>query len=279
MRLGINTSCMLPADIETEIPAIAAAGFEWVELRTPELRNYLRANSLASLRRLLDDCGVRVGSINALEFVSFRGESYTGVLDECRELCEWSAALGCDCVIAVPSPTPSHETTWHEIRSESERVLTDLASITAPLGITLGFEPLGFGWCSVRTVAGACEILNAVGSPQVGLVLDLFHFALGGSRMQELDMIDATRMPIVHVDDFVRGTTEAATDADRLFPGDGDLGIDEICSRLVARGFSGLFSLELFRPEYWELDVQWVAERGHATLAAAAERALAQAAL
>jgi 2-keto-myo-inositol isomerase len=267
----------MPYSIETEIPALAAAGFEWVELRTPELRDYLDSNSLSSLRRLLDGCGMRVGSINAIDFVTFRGDSYPSVRDECKEQCEWAAELACDCLIAVPSPTPSPQTSWEEICSESVRVLCDLASLTAPLGITLGFEPLGFGWCSVRTVAGACEILEAVGSPQVGLVLDLFHFALGGSRMEELDMIDAARMPIVHVDDFVRGTTEATTDADRLFPGDGDLAIDEICRRLVARGFSGLFSLELFRPEYWELDVRWVAERGHATLAAAAERALAQA--
>ncbi|MDX6561437.1 MAG: 2-keto-myo-inositol isomerase [Gaiellales bacterium] len=275
MRLAINTSCMLPSSIESEIPAIAAAGFEWVELRTPEVRDYLRAHSLADLRRLLDDCGVRVGSINALEFVSFRGASYAGVRDECRELCEWSAALGCDCVIAVPSPTPSHETTWDEISSESARVLTDLASITVPLGITLGFEPLGFGWCSVRTVAGACEILSQVGSPHVGLVLDLFHFALGGSRVEELELIDIESMPIVHVDDFVRGTTEATTDAARIFPGEGDLAIGAICGRLVERGFDGLFSLELFRPEYWEWEPARVAERGYATLAAAARSATA----
>jgi 2-keto-myo-inositol isomerase len=273
VKLAINTSCTLPATIEEEIPGIAAAGFEWVELRTPELREYLRTHTIGELAALLAAAGVRVGSINALEFVSFRGDEYAGVQAECRELCGWAAELGCEYVIAVPSPTPSKDTTWGEIRSESVRALDDLSAIAAGYGVRLGFEPLGFGWCSVRTVAGANEILSAVEDAGVGLVLDVFHFALGGSRMQELDLVDAASIPIVHVDDAVRGTIEAMTDADRVFPGEGDLPVDEICGRLVARGFSGLLSLELFRPEYWEWEPARVAERGYARLAAVAERA------
>ncbi|HEY3614326.1 MAG TPA: sugar phosphate isomerase/epimerase [Gaiellales bacterium] len=273
MRLGFNTSCTLTSTIEDEIPAIAAAGFEWVELRTPELREYLRRNSLASLRALLDGAGVRVGSINALEFVSFRGDGYAAVRDECDELCTWAAALGCEHVIAVPSPTPSRETTWDEIRSESVAVLSELGGVAAAHGVRLGFEPLAFGWCSVRTVAGALEILNAAGPHPVGLVLDLFHYALGGSRACELELIAPGQLAIIHVDDVVLGTNEATTDADRVFPGDGDLPLAELCRPLVAGGFDGLFSLELFRPEHWEWEPRRVAERGYATLAATAERA------
>jgi 2-keto-myo-inositol isomerase len=273
MKLAINTACTMPYPIEVEIPAIAAAGFEWVELRMPELRDYLGAHSLDDLRKLLDDAGVRVVSINAIDFVTFRGDAYAAVLADCREQCRWAVALGCECLIAVPSPTPSAQTSWDEVCTESVRVLSELAAITAPHGITLGFEPLGFGWCSVRTVAGACEILDAVAPAPVGLVLDLFHFALGGSRLSELDPIDAARIPIVHVDDVVRGTLEATTDADRLFPGEGDLPIDEICGLLHRRGFAGLLSLELFRPEYWQWQPQRIAERGYASLAGVAERA------
>jgi 2-keto-myo-inositol isomerase len=270
VKLGFNTSCTLTSSIEDEIPAIAAAGFEWVELRTPELRDHLRSNSIASLKNLLDDAGVRVGSINALEFVSFRGAGYADVRAECDELCGWAAELGCEYLIAVPSPTPSRETTWDEIRSESTTVLSDLGGVAAAHGVRLGFEPLAFGWCTVRTVAGALEILREAGPHPVGLVLDLFHYALGGSRREELDLIAPGQLAIIHVDDVVLGTNEATTDADRVFPGDGDLPLAEICRALVADGFDGLFSLELFRPEHWEWEPRRVAERGYATLAATA---------
>src|SRR4051794_29876067 len=107
---------MLPSSIEEELPAIAAAGFDEVELRTPELRDYLQTHSLEDLRRLLNAHGLRVGSINALEFVTFR-EDDSAVAD-CDEQCRWAHALECDCVIAVPSPTPTFETSWDEVVTE-----------------------------------------------------------------------------------------------------------------------------------------------------------------
>lgn len=269
MRLAINTSCMLPASIEEELPAIAAAGFEWVELRTPELRDYLATRSLEDLRRLLDRHGLRVASINALEFVTFRGDG--SAVADCAEQCRWARALECPCVIAVPSPTPGWQTSWDEVVSESVRVLGELAEVASPLAVTVGWEPLGFGWCSVRTVAGAAEILRQV-EGDVGLVIDVFHLALGGSRLDEIDALDGVALPIVHVNDVPRTTLEAATDALRVFPGEGDLPLDAICERLGARGFDGTLSLELFNPEVWKWGVRRISERSFESASAVAAR-------
>src|SRR4051794_37969715 len=103
---------MLPASIEDELPAIAAAGFDEVELRTPELRDYLQDHSMEDLRRLLNQHGLRVGSINALEFVTFRSDD--SAVAECAEHARWARILECECVIGVPSPTPTFETSWDE---------------------------------------------------------------------------------------------------------------------------------------------------------------------
>jgi 2-keto-myo-inositol isomerase len=268
VRLGINTSCMLPASIEDELPAIADAGFEWVELRTPELRDYLSGHSLEDLRRLLNANGLRVGSINALEFVTFRSDD--SAVADCAEHCCWARALECDCVIAVPSPTPTWQTSWDQVVTESVQVLGRLAEIAGPLGVTVGWEPLGFGWCSVRTVAGAAEILRQVDG-DVGLVIDLFHLALGGSRLEELDALDGVQVPIVHLDDLPRSTVvEASTDALRVFPGEGDLPIAPILERLRGAGFDGLLSLELFNPGVWDWDVRRIAVRSYAAASSAA---------
>jgi 2-keto-myo-inositol isomerase len=261
----------MPYDLQTKVRAAASAGFGHVELRTPELNTYLRANTLSDLQALLEAQRVRVASLNALEFVTFRGDGYGLVQNECRELCRWASALTCPMVIAVPSPRPTWTTTWNEIKVESVRVLDDLASIAAPYGVTIGFEPLGFGWCTVRTVAGAAEILNAARADNLAPVLDLFHFYLGGAPLGELDRLDLSRLPIVHVDDVPGGVIEAITDADRVFPGEGVIPIEAICRGLAERGFSGLLSVELFRPEYWELDPDEVTRRAYASVQAIAE--------
>jgi 2-keto-myo-inositol isomerase len=272
MELALNTACTMPYDVATEIPAISAAGFTHVELRIPELRDYLPEHSLQDLRSLLQSHGLRVASINALEFVTFRGDDYQRVRSECAEVCAWAAELDCPLVIAVPSPTPTWQTTWSEVKAESASVLRDLASIAEPHGVTVGFEPLGFGWCSVRTVAGAAEILAEAAAPNLAEVIDLCHFHLGGSTPAEIDRLDPRALPIVHVDDVAEGPLEASTDADRVFPGEGSLPIGAVCERLRGIGFSGILSVEVFRPEYWELPVDEICRRAYAATAAVAEQ-------
>src|SRR5262249_49783928 len=111
------------------------------------------------------------------------------------------------------------------------------------------------------------EVLDAAGTRNTGLVIDLFHLALGGSQLAELDAVDGSRVPIVHLDDVVLGTREAATDADRVLPGEGDLPLDEVRRPPVARGLDGLVSVELFRPDDWELAPAVVLARSHAAAA------------
>ena len=46
------------------------------------------------------------------------------------------------------------------------------------------------------------------------------------------------------------------TDADRIFPGDGILPLKEAVATLREIGYSGVVSLELFNPNYWEMPPQ-----------------------
>ena len=109
------------------------------------------------------------------------------------------------------------------------------------------------------------------GQGRVG-VIDVFHLALGGSRLDEIDALDGVALPIVHVNDVPRTTLEAATDALRVFPGEGDLPLDAICERLGARGFDGTLSLELFNPEVWKWGVRRISERSFESASAVAAR-------
>jgi 2-keto-myo-inositol isomerase len=271
-KLGLNTSTLMPYQLALKISAAARAGFRHLELRSPEIREFLRANELADLCALLSAHDLEVASVNALEFVTYRHDDYDAVLAECGELCGWAAVLGSPIVIAVPGPVPVWTTPWSEIRSEAVRVLNDLANIAASDGVTIGFEPLGFGWCTVRTVAGACQILEDVAHENVALVLDLAHFHLGGSRLREIDQLDGSRLPIVHVDDVEDGPLESLTDADRVFPGAGCLPIDAILAKIATVGFTGVLSVELFRPEYWDWTPDEICRRAYASASAVCEQ-------
>lgn len=251
MRLAINGACTMTSDLPTDLAAAGAAGFGYVEVWAAKMDAYLQQHSVEDLVQLFHRHDVHAASINSLEFITFRGDDYELVRARCRELSLLAEQLACPYLVVVPSPTPSRETTWDQVKAESVRVLNDLADIASARGVGLAFEPLGFGWCSVRTLRAAWEIVAAVGRSNVGLVLDACHFYGAGSQMEEIGLIDPAKLFIFHLDDVEDLPKEAITDARRLLPGIGVLPLGEICSRLSKIGFDGLVSVELFRPEYW----------------------------
>ena len=55
---------------------------------------------------------------------------------------------------------------------------------------------------------------------------------------------------------------ELATDADRIFPGEGDFQLGPILRHLRQIGYDGWVSLELFNPNLWQAKNATVAELG-----------------
>jgi 2-keto-myo-inositol isomerase len=255
MLLGFNGATTMKATLQEDIAAASEAGFKALEIWAAKMDTYLANHGLDDLNAIFTEHRVRPASINSIEFITFRSvDDYALIKARCHELCARADALGCDKIVVVPSPTPEGGASWQEIKAESVRVLHDLADIAAPYGVQLAYEFLGFGWCSVRTLAQCWEIVQAVNRPSVGLVIDTCHFYAGGSELSSIEAVAPEKLLIFHINDVEdrpRGTIE---DAHRLLPSEGVIPLDDILSRLKGIGFDGLCSIELFRPEYWERD-------------------------
>jgi sugar phosphate isomerase/epimerase len=71
------------------------------------------------------------------------------------------------------------------------------------------------------------------------------------------------RIGIVHLDDAPYSKPfDEMSDADRVYPGDGDIPLDEMLDTLRAMGYRGPVSLELFNRDYWEQDPAQVVRTG-----------------
>jgi 2-keto-myo-inositol isomerase len=90
--------------------------------------------------------------------------------------------------------------------------------------------------------------------PQVGLVIDSFHFYAGGSTIESIDALEAERLFIFHINDAEDRPREQLEDRHRLLPGLGILPLKEIVAALGRIGYDRVASVEIFRPEYWERD-------------------------
>ena len=255
MKLSLNGATTMKADLATDIRAAAAAGFDYHEIWAAKLRRFLQQNSVADLKRLFDDSGVRPLSINSIEHITFRDDAaYEKIKAECRELSAIAAAIECPYVVVVPGKLPRNEVTSAEVIDESVKVLRDLCAIAADSGVSIAFEFLGESDCSVRTLDIANAIVGRAGCDNLGLVIDSFHFYTGGSTIGMIEALDPSRLFIFHIDDAEDRPIDQLTDAHRLLPGLGILPLKEIIAAFRRIGYDANASVEIFRPEYWERD-------------------------
>jgi 2-keto-myo-inositol isomerase len=136
-------------------------------------------------------------------------------------------------------------------------------------GVRLAIEPLG-GHRFVPGPREAMALIRAAGSPpELGLMLDTFHYYKSGVPAEDIAAVPAERWVILHVNDCVGAAERPAAelrDADRLYPGEGALPLVSTLRHFRAIGFRGGVSVEVFRPAYWELPIGEINRRAYAAV-------------
>ena len=273
MKLALNGATTMKASLAEDIRAASAARFDYLEIWASKLRKFLASATTSDLKALFDERKLKPYSINSIERITFRDdEQHARLLKECEELCRIASSIDCPYIVVVPSPLPAGKTRA-DVMEESTRVLTELGGIAEQHGVALAFEFLGQTDCSVQRLDEAHEIVKRVARPNVGLVIDSFHFYAGGSSINSIEALDPQQLFIFHINDAEDLPREQLEDKHRLLPGLGILPLREIIGALRRIGYDGAVSIEIFRPEYWERDALELAHDAHA----ATERVLARA--
>src|SRR5437660_11865214 len=163
MKLSLSGATTMKADLETDVRAAAAAGFDYVEIWAAKLREFLKTHSISDLKTLFAGSGVKPLSINSIEHITFRdAPAYSQIRTECEELSSIAEAIGCPYIVAVPGNFPPGGLSSYEVIEETVSVLRELASIGERHGVALAFEFLGQQDCSVQTLDLADEIAQKV---------------------------------------------------------------------------------------------------------------------
>jgi 2-keto-myo-inositol isomerase len=255
MKLSLNGATTMKADLATDVHAAAAAGFDYVEIWAAKLREFLKTNSPSDLKSVFAESAVKPLSISCIEQVTFRDAlAYTQIRTQCEESAAIAEKIDCPYIVILPGNFPPGGLSSYEVIEETVGVLRELASIAERHGVSLAFEFLGQKDCSVQTLELADEIIQKVNRRNIGLVIDSFHFYVGGSTVKMIEAIDPKRLFIFHINDAEDLPLDQLTDAHRLLPGLGTLKLKEIIEAFKRIGYDGVASVEVFRPEYWERD-------------------------
>lgn len=230
------------------LESIRALGFDFVELLVPEPEDGL---DLRSLRRALDQSGLDVvlaARVNPRRSITGADAgARRGGLDYLRYGIDVAAKIGADLiggplyggplVFAGRAPAPVSE---DERQARFERAvegLTKASEQAAAAGVGLAVEPLNrFETDIVSTTAQGIELVDAIGSPALGLLLDSFHM-----NIEESSIADAIRLAGPRTLHF------QANENHRGFPGTGHLPWTDIGNALHEVGYRGRICLEPFR--------------------------------
>jgi len=252
---GYNQGTTLKnSDTETDLKFAEKYGFDFFEFQMGPLYEYLAGHEIKELKEFFSTSRIKPYALNVLEFFNLKtGDALREKTDEFCSMCEIARELDIGIIILVPSPNEGGFTR-KQILKDSVETISKLTDISQEYGIKLAYEFLGFKESSVNNLSQCNEIIKEVNRPDVGIVLDCFHFYAGDSRLEDLEDIDPEKIFVFHINDSKKGDTWTLEDSDRLWPGDGAIPLERILGILKKKGFKGVATIELFNPEYWKWD-------------------------
>ncbi|EZP77361.1 xylose isomerase [Parageobacillus genomosp. 1] len=257
MKIAFNEATTLKnSTLKKDLELCEKYGYDLIEIRLDKLREFLVDHTVEDLKTFFEHHRIKPYAFNALEFITFRDqEGYEQIRNDLQFLCQIGEVINCKTVIAVPT-FDIGDYTKLEIKKETVRVLHELAQLAEPYGIRLALEFCGYPNCSVNTFAQAYDIVQEVNRDNVGIVLDCFHFHAMNSRIEDLQVADPSKIFVFHIDDCEDLPVGALRDHHRVWPGDGAIDLNRILHALKEIGYDEMASVELFRPEYWEWDIE-----------------------
>lgn len=276
--LCLDTATIRPAPLEEKIRLAAAAGFDAIEPWEGELHDYeTNGGSLQDLGKRIRDAGLFVPSVIGLwNAIPATREDFDRSLVDNRRRMRQAAAIGAEHIQVVPQPPrpwPEFDPKWAADRyRELLQIGLDEFNIRPAL-VFVQFLP---GCARLGQAAG---IALDADHPEARIIPDVFHMHIGGSGFTGLRHLRGEFLAIVQFNDApAEPPLGQLKDEHRVFPGDGILPLVDVLRDLLAIGYTGCVSLELYNPAYWERDLEGVAREGRDKTLAVIERAVAAAA-
>lgn len=216
-----------------------------------------RTAGLDATRALFAELKIRP-SITGLPMarpLPFGGEqaAFDQALVQLTDDAAFAAAVGCDRMMLVLSPTgPLQKDEWRKVVRER---LSAVSQVLQRSNVQLGLEFLGvqqfragrdggppphpFIWTLPETVALAKDC-----GPNIGVVLDVWHWHHSGGTTAEILETPASRIVHVHVSDAKAQAPEDVRDNGRVMPGEGVIDLAGFFQALKKIGYTGGVSPE-----------------------------------
>jgi len=258
-RLCVHTITTKPWSIEQAALAYACAGVKGITVWA----DTLTGRDPARTGDMLRGHGLSIVSLCRGGFFPYSDEAgRQRALDDNRRTIDEAAALGAPLVVLVCGALPGQtlQRSREQIREGIEAILPHAGQH----GVRLAIEPLHPMYAdnrsAINTLTQANDLALAVGSPLVGVAVDVYHLWWDPDLEREIMRAGhAGKLFAFHVSDWKTPTEDLLLD--RGLPGEGCIEIRRIRGWVEQAGFNGFNEVEIFSKRYWEEDQTLYLER------------------
>jgi len=255
LQTGLNQGILFETPTETFIELCGKWEIRNIELRVPKLREWVCRDSVSKIRKVLRDNKITITALNSLDDFGLVPDENLGLLAAEAEwvgrMCE---AVECPLVIAPVGRWFDAPIPLDQVRRLTLERLDLLSRTLAPCDAVVGLEPIAFPEFSIQSVHMADSICQEARIPGSGLVIDFYNLFQGGMIPNDFPKLKSP-IHIIHLNDAEMLPPEKLDVMySRTFPGDGKLDAEAWTLAALKAGYTGVFSLELFLRDLWQME-------------------------
>jgi len=245
LRTSIAT-VSLSGDLDEKLQAIAAAGFQGVEIFENDFLSSSRTPR--EVGRMLADLGLECVAFQPFrDFEGLPEPQRSRALARAERKFALMQELGTDLMLVCSNVSPAAQ-------GGIDRAAADFRTLgerAAAQGLRIGYEALAWGR-HVNDYRDAWEVVRRADHPAVGLILDSFHTLARRSPLEPIRAIPGDRIVLVQLADapLVEMDLLSWSRHLRCMPGQGDLPLVPFLQALGATGYAGPLSLEIFNDRF-----------------------------
>ena len=256
-ELSMNETTTFRWSFEQDVTEYAAAGIRAIGVWRHKLSDFGHQKAV----ELLAESGLKASHLLwAGGFTGSDGRSYRESVEDALEAVRTAAELRTGTLVVYSGARAGH--TYNHARRLIQSALTELIPAATELGVTLAVEPMHPGcaadWTFLTGIDDVLQLLEAVASPQVKIVLDTYHLGQDAALVERMAEI-APHVAIVQLGD-ARQPPDGEQNRCRL--GEGTVALAEIVAALKAAGYDGYYDVELLGEEIEVSDYHSLLEHG-----------------
>lgn len=232
----------LSGTLPEKLKAISAAGFDGVEIFENDLLYF--DGTPAEVRSMCADLGLEIMLFQP--FRDFEGgprDRLGRQLERAARKFDLMHELGTRRILVCSNVSPASSRDDAVLESD----LHALAELAAGHEIQVGYEALAWGaW--VNSYRHVWKLVQAVNHPNLGVILDSFHTLAINDDLVGLGEIPPGKIVFIQLADAPRMRMDVLEWSRhyRNFPGQGELDVTAFITPILANGYAGPLSLEIF---------------------------------